>query len=462
MARFLVWLSGGEEEILVRCPSERNRFVALGGAVLATGVMAAGAMIFAATEWFHVWLPAALLFGLFWGTAIMNLDRWLLIATRRQRTARRTIMLSVPRVLLALIVGFVIAEPLMLYLFKNEIHTQAVETQDKNRKVARERIEGGYVQIHALEKRQHELQGTLVAATNGAALSESSEYQALNRELLGLQTQYQKASAGALCELDGTCGTHQRGRGEVYDQRHAYAGSLKTAIGAKEHQLELLRGNLLGEEASNKQTSDRQATTELGRVKSELKSQRAAEHDEEHELWRTSHAGIGLLQRVEALGTLTSKHLTMLWERVLLTLFVLAFDTVPILFKTLTLLGKPSLYESVQDEIEKHAHERVIVAESERDEAHRSEAKLVAVDAEIRAKFERQASERLNAKIVAVQEEAANSFVEQWRKKVLDEVPDWVESQGSNGMQPKYSQTRFRQGAAPSGLAPKQASGTKP
>lgn len=67
MSRFFVWLSGADPDVLAHCERERRRFVAMGGTVLTTSVLAFLAATFTVHEFMYVPLGYALLAGVGWG-----------------------------------------------------------------------------------------------------------------------------------------------------------------------------------------------------------------------------------------------------------------------------------------------------------------------------------------------------------------------------------------------------------
>src|SRR4051794_16613517 len=109
MSELFFWLGGGDEEVVAECPNERTRICALGGTVLVTSLLAMVAGTASSRDWLHTPLVLSLPAGVFWGLAIMNLDRWLLLTIRRQATPSGTLLLALPRLGLALIVGLVIS-----------------------------------------------------------------------------------------------------------------------------------------------------------------------------------------------------------------------------------------------------------------------------------------------------------------------------------------------------------------
>src|SRR3712207_6567782 len=75
-----------------------------------------------------VW-PLAIAIGLFWGVVIVNLDRMLLVGMAHDASLKRNLLLAVPRVGLALVLGVVISTPLVLQIFHKEIDSEIAVLQ---------------------------------------------------------------------------------------------------------------------------------------------------------------------------------------------------------------------------------------------------------------------------------------------------------------------------------------------
>src|SRR5688572_7187173 len=125
----LAVLGGARPDVLEVAPGARPRFVALGGVLLSTGGLAVVSMAFAVAMALGVWWPLALLVGLGWGAVVVNLDRMLLVGMAHDASLKRNLVLAVPRVGLALVLGVVIATPLTLQIFAKEIDTEIVTMQ---------------------------------------------------------------------------------------------------------------------------------------------------------------------------------------------------------------------------------------------------------------------------------------------------------------------------------------------
>jgi hypothetical protein len=123
-ARRLRALTGVDEELLARVRYERSKYTALGGVVLGTSVIAAFSMWNFATEALGRVSLVALVPTVIWMLFVLNLDRWLVTP---QPNARRRAAPLVTRLLIALLLGVVIAEPLVLRIFQTAIEERVAD-----------------------------------------------------------------------------------------------------------------------------------------------------------------------------------------------------------------------------------------------------------------------------------------------------------------------------------------------
>ncbi|MEU0280218.1 DUF4407 domain-containing protein [Streptomyces sp. NPDC006195] len=124
VARRLRALTGVDEGLLARVKYERSKYTALGGVVLGTSVIAAFSMWNFATEALGRVSIMALVPTVIWMLFVLNLDRWLVTP---QPNARRRVGPLVTRLLIALMLGMVIAEPLVLRIFQTAIEQRVAD-----------------------------------------------------------------------------------------------------------------------------------------------------------------------------------------------------------------------------------------------------------------------------------------------------------------------------------------------
>ena len=121
MTNLLLWISAVDRALLARAPRETAKYVGIGGAVLMMATLAGISMSYALVVALHLHVLAVVL-GVLWGLAILNLDRWIITATKRQgRWYADIANAAPPRLVLAIVIGAVISEPLVLRVFQGEI-----------------------------------------------------------------------------------------------------------------------------------------------------------------------------------------------------------------------------------------------------------------------------------------------------------------------------------------------------
>lgn len=115
-------IAGVQEAVLDEVPHERPRYTALGGLILGAAVLSVVSMAMA-MQWVVASRVAAVAVALIWGLLILTLDRWLVSSITGSRGVNR-LQAFIPRLMLAVLVGIVIAEPLVLAVFDREIEQQ--------------------------------------------------------------------------------------------------------------------------------------------------------------------------------------------------------------------------------------------------------------------------------------------------------------------------------------------------
>jgi len=121
---FFWFCSGAHIELLKKYPTEHNKFVGIGATIFFTALFAslsggyAMYFVFAGNPAAPVF---AIIFGLLWGLAIFNMDRYIVSSIKKTGSSNHQIMQALPRILLAIMIGIVISRPLELKIFDKEI-----------------------------------------------------------------------------------------------------------------------------------------------------------------------------------------------------------------------------------------------------------------------------------------------------------------------------------------------------
>jgi len=124
---FFWFCSGAHVPALLKSPAERNKYVGIGATIFFTGLFAS---ISGAYALYFVFsgspfaVLAAILFGIIWGLAIFNMDRYIVSTISKRGSGGKQFLQATPRLVLAILIGVVISRPLELKVFDKEIKEQ--------------------------------------------------------------------------------------------------------------------------------------------------------------------------------------------------------------------------------------------------------------------------------------------------------------------------------------------------
>ncbi len=194
LGSFFIFCSGAVNTILKRCPSDYNKFQGIGATIFFTGILSAISAGYALYTVFETY-TVSIGFALIWGMMIFNLDRFIVSGMRKKSNVIKELGVAVPRIILAIFIGIVVATPLELKLFESEINAEIGLMQQES-----------YKQQDDLLKKRYE-----------------SDIAVIQKEINTLRSQLDKAGLErttktneALAEADGTGGSRIRAMGNIY------------------------------------------------------------------------------------------------------------------------------------------------------------------------------------------------------------------------------------------------------
>lgn len=121
---FFWFCSGAHVDTLKQYPTEHNKYVGIGATIFFTALFASLSGGYAMYFVFSGSTAAvffAIFFGLIWGLAIFNMDRYIVASIKKTGGTNHQIVQALPRILLAIMIGIVISRPLELKIFDKEI-----------------------------------------------------------------------------------------------------------------------------------------------------------------------------------------------------------------------------------------------------------------------------------------------------------------------------------------------------
>ncbi|TDC04712.1 DUF4407 domain-containing protein [Nonomuraea longispora] len=359
IGRWLIVLSGARPEVLDKCQGERARFHGMGGAILTTACVAAISMTFALASALKVFAPLAVLIGLVWGVAILSLDRWLVTSLPAQ--GGRRFWLALPRVALALLLGAVISTPLVLQIFKPEIDAEIVDIQQERTDAFTRAQQGGETgrRIAELDKSATALEA-VIASRGESPLDPADDprIKELTKSRAEAVKQRDKFYQEWQCQLYiGPPKCAKKGQGPLAKAaEEAYAGARDRARDL-DRQIERRRQQLGDTQRDGKASRLAQAEQDLRGVQAELvklTGQQAALRDNFSDEMSGSD---GLMLRLEALSRVARDNATLSAARLLLFLFILLIECLPIIVK---LMQRPGSYDTIVAALERKEVNAVI------------------------------------------------------------------------------------------------------
>lgn len=124
VTNFFWFCSGAHIDTLRKYPTEHNKYVGIGATIFFTALFASlsgGYAMYFVFSGSPAAVIFAILFGIIWGLAIFNMDRYIVSSISKSGTTNQQILQATPRILLAIMIGLVISRPLELKIFDKEI-----------------------------------------------------------------------------------------------------------------------------------------------------------------------------------------------------------------------------------------------------------------------------------------------------------------------------------------------------
>ena len=194
IGKFFLKCSGASIDIINKCPEfERIKYSSIGATILFTSILAFISSFYGLSQIFNSYflvLPLAV----FWGLIIFNLDRYIVQSLRSGDSKFQNLIISIPRLILAILVAVIISKPLEVKLFDDEI----------NAYLAQQNID----RIYTTEE---EYKSDILSLKE-----QKSKYESSFEEKLKLREKYYEDYR---CECNGTCGTGLKGRGKECEER---------------------------------------------------------------------------------------------------------------------------------------------------------------------------------------------------------------------------------------------------
>jgi hypothetical protein len=399
--RRLAILGGADGAILDRVPSEQPRFVQMFFVLAGTALVSALSMLFALTTGVQVLVWIAVPLAVVWALLIFNLDRFLTSTMRSTRSVWRLLGLAIPRVLMAAIIGFVVAEPIVLQAFHNDIAREVTATNLVQAQSDQKAVTSGPEKkaLDAASQRLADLQNQastgIVKGTSSDSASQKAAQDTVTKitaQMADQQKVIDQARALYQCELTGEgagtvpgC-TGVQGDGASSDAAKSQLDQAQQTYDALAAQLRQANTDLESADASSKSATSaseaqnrQQAKDQLPAAEQAYKTALDAYNARAAEVAGTNAGAVGLLSQISALDRLSAKEPVLGFAHWLIAALFFMIELLPVIVKVLTSWGDPSLYEKAEAIAKQVELDRVT------SKGYRDRAAIIAEEAKDRA-----------------------------------------------------------------------------
>ncbi|MGC4858199.1 DUF4407 domain-containing protein [Micromonospora sp. DT41] len=355
-------IAGVDETILDWVPEERHRYSRLGAIVLNTGLMAALSML-ALLGSHDVPIVALVPAALLWGYVILTFDRWLITDTHGSSGMGTGKFIA--RLAISILMGLVVAEPLLLWMFNSDVQTQI----GKDRTTLLDTYESTL-------KRCNPLSGEPPVDASGCTkeyvlnvpgsprplldskVAAEEERDKAKQAIAAIDAEIQRREDLARLECNGTSGRGLTGRvGEGPNCRHLRGETAKYIASSnrpqQQDELNAVTAKIVGIDADISTVSQKYAEAVSKAIKDKVDAK-------EEKLEKP-----GLLDQVRALSQLADANTFVLLQSWLLRLLLVVLDALPVITKK---LSRPTTYDGLlsrQLVIDEKLHQKTLKSRSD-------------------------------------------------------------------------------------------------
>lgn len=374
LSRFLCFCSGADLKTLdTECPSEINKYSAIGGTVLMTGIFAFISSSYALYRVFLLEKSSiliALTFGVLWGLMIFNLDRYVVMSMRKDGRPWREFLAAFPRLIIAALISLVIAKPLEVRLFEDRIQRQIFDNKMNvlgsdmqkadnmyGQSTLAEKLKGQEKQLDDLSKNRNQdsstpafedlLQRTNTQEKNKNTITNKNQaiINKINSDIIGLLNKYgiERDSRG---HIQGNVPIEIQGKlQQWYEERRKYRDEIKY----HEAEYNKLMNEVRQQREKHIADIDSQ-TVYIAAQKDKVENEKTGVDSSVNSVVAES-MGVNskaytnnFITQIEALGNLIEKDKTLKKTSWLIMLLFFMIETAPVFVK---LISKKGLYEEM-------------------------------------------------------------------------------------------------------------------
>lgn len=454
--RFLWWCAGARPDILENCPTDHAKYFGIGGTIFFTALMASFAGGYAFYTAFQNPL-LALLFGVFWGLLIFNLDRYIVATIGKgdgtTKITKEEWFSAAPRLLMAILLGFVIATPLELKIFEPEIKTIVERLKIDKAEELKSRDVSFNLDIDDSKKRLSEIESNIKNLTenkgkllkDGINLIEERKNELVKDskqkgdELSGAQNKLNNAQFNYLTAYNDSTGKYSQAQINSKKGERDNAKSYRDKISNEKKEIDdRITAIETDKEAAIKAEAakiDKQVALSITEKESliskigdldKTKARKTKGYEEKVENYD------GFAAHLEAMGILTAEKSSIFWSKWLITLLFIFIEIAPVLFKLMTDAGP---YDDIIDRMKHEVNVSEKQKVSDMNDKINTDILISTEKNKGRLDAELKGNKELLEAIALAQADIAKRAVEKWKEseiKKLERSTSHIISSGSN------------------------------
>jgi hypothetical protein len=333
----------------------------------------------------------------------------------------------VPRVVLALLIGVVVAQPIVLKIFEGEINVE-LQTVHSERLISyQEQLDKQFDDIPDLEERVARQQ-EIAAGQARPSVSDDPDVKAAQQVVDEARVAWQNAERTAQCELSGSCGSGQAGQGVQYKEAKRVADEARARLEVAERVLQRVREEAQARIDAEAPALQAAAQSELETLLPLLRERQAARAAALARAEQLELGNNGLLARLDALDRLEERSPVVRVTSLALLLLFASVGLLPVLAELLANARLATLYDELLER------------------AQAKQREIADIDDEVAIELERdraarqlEVGKRANATLASLQEKLTQQALTSWQEQVRlsqsSEMPlDW--SSGNLGRSP--------------------------
>lgn len=382
---FFLWSSGVNLDILGQVPTEKSKYFGIGGTIIFTALMASfagGYAFFTAFKSTVLSIP----FGIFWGSLIFNLDRYIVasfgVGDGKKSISKQELIEGAPRLAMAVVLGFVISTPLELKLFEKEINAKI----NTNISVVKTNIINN-------------------ATNDPQIISFKTEKSKIEKDILNRQyivdqkkTFWEQSDKDKNDEWNTGKFSGKLGKGGYYEDLRTKADNAEADYHKTEDEFSKL--NIKSYERIRE--IDENISLREAELRTEIANQQTIQSQND-----------GLLARLSALSALTSAEWSLFFAKWLITLLFIFIEIAPILFKMMTERGP---YDDIVDRIKYETKVRQLELQSNLNQEINTAVRIHTQKFEQKLNFELQSNKEIIEAISKAQQEIAIVAINKWKE----------------------------------------------